>query len=174
MNRTDAALVEECLNGDRGAFACLVDRHQQAVFSLAMSMTGQNYADACDFAQEAFIVAYKKLHYFNPEYAFKNWLLTICANLTKNRFRRRARRWRAEQNFVELSAAGGPSDRHRRDEVTEVLGRLPEKIRVPLTLRHIEGLSYEEIAAILSIGVSAAKMRVKRGLDELAAKLGEP
>ena len=171
INLTDAALVERCLGGDKEAFAGLVERHQHAVFGLAMSMTGHNYAEAADLAQEAFISAYKKLHSFDPHYLFRNWVLTICANLTKNRFRSIVRRRQVEENYVERTFAASSGDDPRLEDVEDALRQLPEKTRVPLTLRYSEGLSFEEIASILGIGLSAAKMRVKRGLEELTPKL---
>lgn len=171
---SDAQLVERCLDGQREAFATLVERYQEPVFNVAYRMTN-NREDAADLAQDAFVRAYRKLAQYRPEYAFKNWVITICVNLTKNRFRSVVRRRNAEEAHLELYA------RHRqtmKGEVAIALGealcRLNEKIRLPLVLKHAEGYSYEDIAEMLGLGVSAVKMRVKRGRDELVRVIRRP
>jgi RNA polymerase sigma-70 factor (ECF subfamily) len=166
MEISDATLVECCRSGETEVFAELVTRHKQAVFNLAMSMTAHNHVDAGELAQEAFVTAYQKLHHFDSRYSFRNWILTICANQTKNRFRQRMRRQKSEEAFVEQQPATSHGETDR--SLDELLRRLPESVRVPVALRHVEGCSYDEIAAILGIGVSAAKMRVKRGVADLA------
>ncbi len=164
---TDAGLVEQCLEGDQEAYAELVGRHQVSVFNLAMSMTRHNQAEATDITQEAFIRAYRKLRGYKPQYAFRNWVMTIGANLAKNRFRGYARRQLAEESYVEMNPGRTYHSDPRHLAVRDALKGMRESYRTPLTLRHMEGLSYEEIAQVLGIGVSAAKMRVKRGTDEL-------
>lgn len=164
---TDAGLVEQCLEGDQEAYAELVRRHQDAVFNLAMSMTRHNAAEATDITQEAFIRAYRKLRAYKAQYAFRNWVMTIGANLAKNRFRSAARRKELEESYLEKNPGRTYHSDPRHLAVRDALKGLRESYRTPLTLRHMEGLSYEEIAQVLGIGVSAAKMRVKRGTDEL-------
>jgi RNA polymerase sigma-70 factor, ECF subfamily len=173
MDNSDPELVAKCCAGDACAFEELLLRHQDAVFNLAWRMTG-NWHDAADLTQETFIRVYRKLTSYRSEYAFRNWALSICANLTKNLFRGNSRRQHKEDELAlvqEMSATPAVSE---RDEGLEVaLRQLPESLRVALVLKHMEGLSYEEIAQTLGIGVSAAKMRVARGRDELA-RLLEP
>src|SRR5690606_4664054 len=77
--RTDQELVRSALDGSSYAFAELVRRYQDAVFGLAVSMT-RNREDAADMAQDAFIRAYNELAQYNPGYAFKSWIMRICAN----------------------------------------------------------------------------------------------
>ena len=171
MDASDTTLVAACLDGDRQAFARLVERHQDAVYNLAYRMTGQA-ADAADLAQEAFIKAYRKLHTYNPAYTFRNWLLGICANQTRNFFRHTSRRIRLEEEHARLEPGpeGAPVD-DRREALSEALQSLPEKTRLPLVLKYMEDLSHEEIARILKLGVSAVKMRILRGREELARQL---
>jgi RNA polymerase sigma-70 factor (ECF subfamily) len=166
MKRTDAALVENCLAGQKTAFAELIRRHQNSIFHLALRITCDR-DEAADLAQEAFIRAYRKLRLYDPGYSFKNWLFSICANLAKNRFRASERRRKAERTHLELSYKNDNPGALTRLNLDEALANIPEKLRIPLVLKHKEGFSYEEIAQILNIGVSAAKMRVKRGRDEL-------
>ena len=170
--QSDEILVQETLEGNQYAFERLVRRHQNAVFGLAMSMT-RSHTDAADMAQEAFVQAYQKLDQFNPDYSFKTWLLKICANRTKNLFRSRVRRRNMEERHykeVEIQSTSGGNDPDT-EELEHALNRLPKKLKIPLQLKYLEGLSYDEISAVLKIGVSAAKMRVLRAKKQLAGYL---
>ncbi|NCD32450.1 MAG: sigma-70 family RNA polymerase sigma factor [Spartobacteria bacterium] len=168
---SDHELVERVLNGDRNAYAHLVTRHQNLVYNVAYRMTG-NHADAQDVAHEAFVQAFRKLEQYKPAYSFGNWVTGICANQSKNLFRSRTRRQKAEQSHVEdMELTNTICEEPETSMATDALQQLPAKIRMAITLRHMEGLSYEEIAYTLSIGVSAAKMRVKRGMEELLSMM---
>ena len=168
---TDAELIARCLAGHTAEFARIVERYERLVFSVAMAVT-KDAAAAEDLAQETFIRAYRKLGTFDPRHSLKNWLARICLNLGKNWIRGLVRRRKAMTAVAEqeqaLEAQPGPNTGigHRSD-VIDALKRLPDKLRIPLLLRHHEGFSYREIASSLRIGHSAAKMRVKRGRDEL-------
>lgn len=167
--QTDQELVTACLAGSREAFSRLVERYQDSVYGLAVSMT-RNHADAADMAQDAFVRAYTKLEQYNPEYSFRSWLLRICANRTKNLFRKRINRQRLEDAYqveTETSVAEDP-DYH---ELESALGQLTPRLSAPLRLKYMEGLAYDEVARVLGIGVSAAKMRVLRARNQLAEML---
>jgi RNA polymerase sigma factor (sigma-70 family) len=164
--RTDPELVKDSLNGREDAFAELVRRHQDSVFGLAVSMT-RNHEDAADMAQDAFIRAYNKLEQYNPDYAFRSWILRICANRTKNLFRSRMRRRDTEEQHLvqaEIEQSGADPD---FQALEDALAQLPPKLGTPLRLKYMEGLPYDEIAEVLGIGVSAAKMRVMRARNQL-------
>lgn len=169
MEQLDAVLVEQCLAGNAEAYRELIERHQDAVFSFCMRITG-NWHEAADVAQETFIRAYRKLHFFDPRYSFRNWLFSIAANLTKNRFRSFFRRHRAEDQLRAGLTPAADTD-PRLDELETALTKIPEKLRAPLLLKHVEGYSYDEIARTLGISISAAKMRVMRARDELVQLL---
>lgn len=171
-NSSDAVLVQRCIDGARESYAELVRRHQGSVFGLAYRMT-RNHADAEDLAQETFIQAYRKLRSYDPEYPFRTWILSICSNLTKNRFRSILRRRKAEAAHVDLHPLDTRGEQHDLAVLDEAIGQIPVTLRIPLVLKHVEGLAYEDIARVLGIGISAAKMRVKRGRDELV-KLLQP
>ena len=163
---TDADLVRLCLDGYKESYSELVRRYQDAVYGLAYRMTN-NGEDAADLAQDAFIRAYRRLSRYDPQRSFKNWIMAICANLTKNRFRGILRRRKAEETHVDLHYGEPETPDLQRAALDQALGSIPQTLRVPLVLKHVEGLPYEEIAQVLGIGVSAAKMRVKRGRDAL-------
>lgn len=122
-------------------------------------------------AQQAFIRAYRHLGRYDSQGSFKNWVMTMCANLTKNRFRGILRRRKAEATHVELHSGDPETTDVQRAALDEALGSISQTLRVPLVLKHVEGLPYEDIAEVLGIGVSAAKMRVKRGRDALVRLL---
>jgi len=168
--QTDQELVKACLEGSKVAFAQLVVRYQDSVYGLAVGMT-RNHADAADMAQEAFIRAYAKLDQYNPEYGFRSWLLRICANQAKNLFRKRMNRKGTEDEYrlqEEVRQDDEGADYH---ELEAAMARLPPKLGAPLRLKYIEGMAYDEVAAVLGIGVSAAKMRVLRARNLLAEML---
>lgn len=169
----DAAVVRQVLAGDQSAYATLVNRYQDTVYSVAYRMCN-SHSDAADMAQDAFIAAFKKLHQYKPEYAFGQWVIGICANRTRNLFRSRFRRQQTEQRHYQDTYQEQTTP-HRENEHKEAIGEalehLPLQYRIAVTLRHIEGYSYEEMARMLRIGVSAAKMRVKRGMEHMETYL---
>lgn len=171
MISTDETLVEQCLKGEKEAFARIVERYQHRVFHLALTRM-HNRQDADDLAQETFLQAYRKLHSFDPQYSFKTWLFTICVNLGKNRLRGLARRREVYSPDIENSSSPSGDGHLSRIDLANALYRMPEAVRVPLVLKHVEGFSYEEIALTMKIGLSAAKMRVKRGREQLVKYLG--
>lgn len=164
--RTDQELVRISLEGNQNAFAELVRRHQDSVFGLAVGMT-RNREDAADMAQDAFIRAYGKLEQYNSNYSFKSWILRICANQTKNLFRKRVRRRRAEEGLLKEEAIAGSAVDPDFHELEAALEQLPAILCAPLRLKHMEDMSYDDISQVLGIGVSAAKMRVSRARKQL-------
>ncbi len=170
MHPTDAALVEQCLRGEQDAFAEIVRRYQHRVYYLALTRMRDRY-EADDLAQETFIQAYHKLGIYDPRRSFRNWLLCICVNLGKNRLRIRVRRREVNNPHLEPPDITSQDQGQARIDLIAALHRIPEKLRIPLILKHVEGFSYDEIATIMKIGTSAAKMRVKRGRDQLVKSL---
>ncbi|OQY51112.1 MAG: hypothetical protein B6240_00325 [Desulfobacteraceae bacterium 4572_87] len=172
MHPTDAVLIEKCINGQKDAFAEIIQRYQHRIYFMALTRMRDPF-EAEDLAQETFIQAYCKLASYDPQRSFRNWLFTICANLGKNRLRGRARRREVHHPNPEIKPVQGQSVEHCRIDLMAALHKLPEKLRVPLFLKHVEGFSYNEISAVMKIGTSAAKMRVKRGRDQLVEHLSE-
>jgi RNA polymerase sigma factor (sigma-70 family) len=166
MVLSDAAIVEQCLAGRKEPFEELVRRYQHIVYNVSLSlMKDRDRAD--DLAQETFVQAYRKLARYDARYGFRNWILTICVNMGKNRWRASARRRRTLEAYAREQEGVPRTREDTAPDLARHLQQIPEKLRVPLVLKHVEGLSYEEVARILNIGISAAKMRVKRGRDAL-------
>ena len=172
MHPTDAVLVEQCVKGQKDAFAEIVNRYQHRIYYLSLTRMRDRY-EADDLAQETFIQAYRKLATYDSQRSFRNWLFCICVNLGKNRLRSRARRREVHNPHPELQEITSQDQDQSRIDLMDALHKMPEKRRIPLILKHVEGFSYDEIAAIMKIGTSAAKMRVKRGRDELVRNLSE-
>ncbi len=175
MDVSDKVLVKRCRDGDTAAFGVLVERYQDTVFNLLVKTTA-SWHDADELTQEAFLRAYSKLGLYDSRFCFRSWLFTIAVNLAKNRFRSVSRRRMAETTAANSNGTEqnyGFHAEERLAEVDEVLAEMPNKLRVPLVLHHLDGFSYEEISQKLHIGVSAAKMRVMRAREEFAHRIDE-
>lgn len=165
----DTELVRLCLNGEKSAFDTLVRRYQDAVFNLAWHMSGSR-EDAADMTQVAFVKAYQRLCQYKTGHSFRNWVMGICANSTKNRFRSVMRRRNTEETYLELHEYDSRPN-PRAMKTRELLNKMPENLRVPLALKYMEGLTHQEIAEVLNISLGTSKMRVKRASDELRYRL---
>ena len=159
---TDDELVARAREGDAAAFGELVLRHQAAVFRAALAATG-SASDADDVAQEAFLLAFRRLGSFREASSFKTWLLSITWNQAINRRRASTRWWRRiipfgdagslEAGVEFASAAYTPEQLAGAEELRCAIGRaiavLPRKLRDALLLAQSGDYSYEEIAAML-------------------------
>lgn len=176
-----AARVQESAPGDLRAFEELVRRYQDKVTTNCRYLTGSP-TDAEDLAQEVFVKAYFGLRRFEGRSTFGTWLQRIKVNHCLN-FNEAAKR----RTFLDVDSPGmdgnselqvGPRGeqeliaREERELVREVLDSLNETLRVPLILRDMDSLSYQEIADRLGIGLSAVKMRIKRAREEFRRLYG--
>jgi RNA polymerase sigma-70 factor, ECF subfamily len=173
---TDALLVRRVLDGDTAAFTALVDRHAAACTRFATRMLG-NREDAEDVTQETFLRAYRSLGRYEERQAFRTWLFQILINRCRTSAVRRERRHRmflVDDNAVALASvrpAAESSD--LRAELQRVIDALDADQREAFLLKHVEQLSYDEMAAATGVGVSALKMRVKRACDRMQWLLRE-
>ena len=168
-------IIERVLNGEREAFAALVDVYKGAIFNLAFRMTN-SYQDADDLSQETFIRAYRNLRQFDPRKRFFTWIYTIGLNLIRNHLKKHAREMTRETAARSSSEAGidqgaqAERDMMQAQEIRRLeigLQKLPADLREAVVLRFYQELSFEELATILDASLSAVKMRVYRGLDQL-------
>jgi RNA polymerase sigma-70 factor (ECF subfamily) len=182
----DAALMLRVKQGDREAFAALVDKYKQPVMNLAYR-TVFDLAEAEDLAQQVFLQIFKSAHRYEVSAKFSTWLFTIARNLCLNEIRRRSRH-PAESldetlpdqedqplRQIEDARAFLPPDALLQEEleqkIEEALADLPEKQRTAILLCRQEELSYEEIAQVLGCTVSATKSLIHRGRETLKQKL---
>jgi len=161
--------------GDLRAFDELVKRHQGRVQTNCRFLSG-NEEDALDLAQEVLVKAYFNLGSFEARASFGTWLNRIKVNHCLNHLRRQQGRTFVDVNEPALenderlrgrnTADAAILDHETRQTIERVLDDLPETLRVPLILRDLDGLSYQEIADDLEIGLSAVKMRIRRARVE--------
>lgn len=164
----DAELIATIIDGDVDAYSELVRRYRDGCFRFALRQLG-NREDAEDALQEAFVRAYRGLRTCRERDRFGAWLYTIVVNECRTRGGRRAKR---ERRFVgdvgdEIADPADGGDPAIGDEIAYALRQLPAEQREAFLLKHVEDLSYEEIAEVTGVGVSALKMRVKRGCERL-------
>lgn len=176
----DAQLVARSLKQDHEAFGQLIDRHASVIVNLAYRMVG-NRAEAEDLAQEAFVAAFKALSTFRADSNFSTWLYRIASNKCKDWLR--AKRPGMGQQDVDIDEV---LDSHVAEEQTperllsqqqvaleleQAIQRLPPLYREAFVLKHVEGLSYEEMEEILGVNGDTLKMRVYKGRLQLSREL---
>jgi RNA polymerase sigma-70 factor (ECF subfamily) len=162
-----------------------MQKYQSMVFSTAMRLLA-NQAEAEDVAQEVFLKAYERFGELRDSPTAGGWLKTVATNLSLNHLTRYRSRWRffselsvgrEDGDSVEVEFAAPESldeeltraDRH--ELVEQALQKLPPAQRVPLVLYHMEGLSYEEIAAKLNVSLGKVKTDIFRGREALRKRL---
>jgi RNA polymerase sigma-70 factor (ECF subfamily) len=165
-------IVTEVLSGDRNAFGIFVRRYHKQVFTLMHRFTNSP-SEAADLTQEAFLRAYKRLETFQPGKKFFVWLYTLSLNLARDYVRKNKKYTENLSEDIDDAYREIPDQErrliHKGDTLAlrEALNRLPEDFREALILRYREELSMKDIARILNLSVSGAKMRIHRGLIKL-------
>lgn len=178
---TDAELMVQVQNGDREAFAVLVERYKDALVNFLTKITGQRDR-AEDWAQETFIRLFQYAPRYREQGRLLPFLLQIGSNLVRSE-ERRIRRWRLISQALGRQAIGvgfmpsGPTpqkhvlDREMSQELAQAVVTLPLHYRVPLVMRDVEGMSYEEIARATGCPPGTAKSRVSRARQQLRERL---
>ncbi len=168
------SLIAACRAGDREAFRGLVEAHRDRVFTLAMHLTRSETA-AAEIVQQVFVKVFRALPKFRGEARFETWLHRIAVNCCRDEMRRARRHVPWEDGFSGIVAESAPeqelSDRQERDRVWEAVARLPGRLRVPVVLRYVEELSYEEIGRVLGLRAGTVASRLNRARAELARAL---
>jgi len=173
----EKALVQRSKEGDEEAFSVLVNKYKTKVFRLTFSLThDRDMAD--DLAQEAFIKAYLSLPKFRLESEFGTWLYRITVNHAMDYLRKKARRkevplddFAISQEEENLTQEKEKEGEKKRSLLYRNLDELPEKHRLILTLRDIQGFSYKEIAKILKISPGTVDSRLHRARKTLRKKI---
>ncbi|MEW5723439.1 MAG: RNA polymerase sigma factor [Thermodesulfobacteriota bacterium] len=176
----EGRIVQAVLAGDPEAFGVLVVRHQKAIYNLMYRLCGSR-EDAADLTQETFLKAFEKLDQFQRDRRFFPWLYSIGLNQARDWGRRRKIRGvvTARDMDYDLGPADpaepgeGIEDKLDLSRLARAVGRLPLEYREAVVLRYKTGLSMVEIAEIMGLSVSGAKMRVHRGLRRLRRLLEE-
>jgi RNA polymerase sigma-70 factor (ECF subfamily) len=181
----DQQLVERAQSGDKHAFELLVAKYQRRLGRL-ISRFVRDAAEAEDVTQDAFIKAYRALPAFRGDSAFYTWLYRIGINTAKNHLLALGRRAPTSTEFDSeeaeefedaalLHEVSTPENELMSKQVVDVvnasLQQLPDDLRIALTLREIEGLSYEEIAAVMNCPVGTVRSRIFRAREAVAVNL---
>ena len=168
----DLALAIRASKGDAGAFKHLVLEHSGLVYRVALRILGAQ--DAQDASQEAWVRAWRNIENFRGDSAFSTWLYRITVNTCLSVRRKESQRAQREYSGEELpflpEPRGGDADpeavalsAQRREEIQAALGHVRAEHRAALVLRHMEGLSYAEIAQVLEVPEGTAKGWASRG-----------
>ncbi len=182
----DQQLVERAQRGDKRAFDLLVVKYQRKLARL-LSQFIRDAAEVEDVTQETFIKAYRSLSSFRGDSAFYTWLYRIGINAAKNFLVAQKRRASTTTNEFDIEVAENFEEGSQLRElntpenelmskqiaqtVHQALQALPEELRSAITLREIEGLSYEEIASIMSCPTGTVRSRIFRAREAIADKL---
>lgn len=184
QQETDQQLVERVKRGDKRAFDLLVVKYQHKIVGL-VSRYVRDQDEVVDVTQEAFIKAYRALPRFRGDSAFYTWLYRIAINTAKNYLVSRSRRppvtdidieeGEFHDNSAVLRDIENPENSLATDQLEAVVYKaiedLPEELKVAVTLREFEGLSYEEIAEVMECPVGTVRSRIFRAREAIEKKI---
>lgn len=182
--RTDADIVKVVLEGDKNSYALLVEAYNERIINYLARMTGNRY-EAEELAQEAFVRAYVALSSYKPQYKFSTWLFKIATNLCINHLKKRSRlvhmedyqgedgqsAWVMPDTRSYRNPAMAAERREMRRQIQEAIDQLPPAYRTVVILRHLQGLSYQEIAEVIDLPIGTVKSRLGRGRSRLVSQL---
>jgi RNA polymerase sigma-70 factor (ECF subfamily) len=177
--KSDEVLIALVHQGEHAAFRVLVERYQERIRNLIYSIFHEpGVVD--DLSQEVFIKAYEALHQFRFQSSFYTWLYRIAVNKSRDELRKRkVRRWFSLQSMMESSdkelgakIVVEPQDHELQELLAAGLKSLPEKYRIAVILKDVDGFSYEEIAEIMECEIGTVKSRLSRARSMLRKKLG--
>ena len=173
----DGRVIEACQQGDRDAFQLLFETYKDKVFSIAVYSSGGDRAVADDVTQQIFLKLFTAIRQFRGDSEFTTWLYRLVVNacLDERRRRRRLLPW-GETVAMRNPGEKRPQEKqYARLEVAEAvraaIGELKPKFRLPILLKYIEGLSYEEIASVMGCSKGTVASRLNRGHSQLAKRL---
>ncbi len=183
---SDHELILAAKCGDEDAFAEIVGRYRNQITNFLYRFLN-DYDEAVDLAQETFVRVYFAIDRYHTQFAFSTYIYRIATNLAISEIRRRKRRKLLSltglfQSDEDADVEYQPADERSlpdadliEDEqsrtIAKAIAALPEKYRVPILLRDIEGRSYDEIAAIMDLGLGTTKSRISRARGLLKEKL---
>jgi RNA polymerase sigma-70 factor (ECF subfamily) len=183
-NELDSALVERVQQGDKRAFDLLVRKYQHKVIGL-VSRYVKNQSESEDIAQEAFIRAWRAIGSFRGDSAFYTWLYKIAVNTAKNHLVAMGRRPPTDDIAIDdavfvpgadrMQESATPERELMRQEIEQTVfstvQSLPEELRTAITLREVDGLSYEEIAEAMGCPIGTVRSRIFRAREAIDEKL---
>jgi len=173
----EGRVVVRCQQGDRGALRELFEAYKDRVYSIAMySLSGDEHA-AADVTQQVFLKLMTRIVQFRGDSEFATWLYRLVVNTCRDE-QRKQRRWvpLTDSFFmtatVKQSQGAQYASKELAGQVQRAIGELKPKLRWPILLRYLEGLSYEEIGKVLGCSKGTVASRLNRGHSALSRKLG--
>jgi RNA polymerase sigma-70 factor, ECF subfamily len=164
----DFSLIKRFVDGDESTFSVLMQKHREKVRNIIYLCLGNtNLVD--DLSQDVFIMVYKNLVHFRFECQFTTWLYRITVNKCKDHLRK----MKVRNIFIPIKEAGNdpvsPASeiREEKEIVRRAISKLPDKLRMPLLLKDIEGFSYQEIADFVQCEIGTVKSRIFRARENL-------
>lgn len=180
---TENDLIKKCKKGSREAFNILFSRYQSQVVNIAYNMLSDR-EDACDAAQEVFVKVYRNIESFKEQSSFTTWIYRITANVCSDILRKRQRdanvvsinRFTDENKEMDIKDDAPTAQENmelseRQAAVRSAINELKEEYRVVITLCDIEGMSYDDISAVLGIPSGTVKSRINRARNALKKNL---
>ncbi|MHB1686978.1 MAG: RNA polymerase sigma factor [Ignavibacteriaceae bacterium] len=165
----DFSLIKRFIDGDESTFNILVLRHKEKVRNI-IYLTLNNHELVDDIAQEVFLTVYKNLKRFRFESQFTTWLYRITINKCKDHLRKikiRSIFTPIKDEEEDFGYSTSPDEKDVAEIVRKAIEKLPEKLKVPLLLKDIEGLSYQEIAESIQCEIGTVKSRIFRAREGL-------
>src|ERR1044071_7717556 len=173
---SEVDIIEACKGGDRAAFHMLFEKYKDRVFSIALHY-GNDEQMARDVTQQVFLKLFTSIGQFRFDSEFTTWLYRIVANACVDEQRKRKRFVPFTEGIEvkNLVARGSQEESFARRQVCDsgraAIAGLSPKLRLPILLKYVEGLSYEEIAETLNCSIGTVSSRLNRGHKALARKL---
>lgn len=165
----DFSLIKRFIEGDETTFRLLVQRHKDKVRNLTYLTLGSDDS-VDDIAQDVFLTVYKNLNKFRFESQFSTWLYRITVNKCKDHLRKKRIRnifTSIKEEEQELIYNSSHEAKDTAEIVRKAMGELPDKLRIPLMLKDLEGLSYQEIAQTVNCEIGTVKSRIFRAREGL-------
>lgn len=171
-NTDEPELIARALDGDHEAYGELVDRYKDALYRHCFAIV-RSEAAAEDLAQESFITAYYKLARYNSDYAFSTWLFKIATNKALNWLKKAAKEVAADDEVIAAIASTQPGAHQTAEdnELHEAVDKLKPKYRAVISLYYWQGLSYQEVAAVLAVPQGSVKGWLNRAKQALRKEL---
>jgi RNA polymerase sigma-70 factor (ECF subfamily) len=185
MEEISQDTIGRCRDGDMQAFSMVVERYQKPIYSFVYRMLQRSAfpGAAEDVVQEVFLKVYRKIDTFDVERGskFSTWLFAIarnhCVSLLRKNGHERNHADLNDGKFATIPDSRSPNPRdiagesELREQIAMAVAELPEKVRSPFVLKHYEGLSYDEIAAVMKCSAGTVKSRVSRAKERLLLQL---
>ena len=179
----DQLLVDRARLGDRHAFDLLVLKYQSRLLSLVNRLVS-NQSDALDVLQDTFVKAYRSLHTFRGESAFYTWLYRIAVNTAKNHLASKLKESKdvsvddeATGELSVLQDFSAPDEEAGAEElqraILHAIEQLPDDLKQALTLRELEGMSYDEIALAMNCPIGTVRSRIFRARDHVVQEISQ-